>query len=450
MEGSSLQQLSGWGRFPREECHVFRPEKGRNPALILQSGLESNYIARGLGRSYGDAALNSGGGVFDLTRLNRMLAFDPGTRVLECEAGVSLAEILDVFVPRGYFLPVLPGTKFVTVAGAIANDIHGKNHHVDGTFSRFVRELRLLKADGEIVTCSPEEQSDAFWATVGGIGLTGIILSAKIALREIETAYFVVDYVQAHDIDEALDTMTESDDKYEYSVAWVDCLAKDSHLGRSILMRGNHARRSDLPGSVSEMLRIKPKLQKTIPVDFPAFALNPWSIKAFNTLFYKFHRTKEHRLIDYDSYFCPLDSIHNWNRMYGKRGFTQYQATIPFENRNGLVELLEALSNASSASFLAVLKRMGPVGKGLLSYPCEGYTLTLDIPMRHDPVAFLHGLDKKVLNHGGRLYCAKDAVAEPATYAAMYPRLGEFREIKACLDPDNVFSSSMSRRLAIV
>jgi len=444
----AVQQLSGWGRFPVEECHVFRPEKRRLIAPLLAARQEQNYIARGLGRSYGDASVNGGNGVIDYSRLNRMISFDAATGVLECEAGVSLAEILEAFVPRGFFLPVLPGTKFVTVGGAIANDIHGKNHHRDGTFSQFLDSFELLTAAGDVLTCSPESNPDVFWATAGGIGLTGLILTARIRLQRVESAYMAVDYFRAHNIDEALAAMVESDERYQYSVAWVDCLARGASLGRSVLMRGNHAVRSAVRGN--DPYRVKPKFRKTVPFDLPGIALNPLTIRAFNEFYYRMHPTAHGKVVDYDSYFCPLDSIDHWNRMYGKRGFGQYQVTFPVSATSGLTQLLERISGSSCASFLAVLKRLGPAGPGLLSYPTDGYTITFDIPMRRDLVPLLRELDKRVLEQGGRLYCAKDATALPETFAEMYPRLDEFRAIKARLDPDNVFSSSMTRRLGIV
>lgn len=444
------QKISGWGRFPVEECRVYRPEKGCEINVALETEREASIIARGLGRSYGDAAVNGGAGVLDLSRLNRMLSFEPETGLLECEAGVSLKEILDTFVPRGYFLPVLPGTKFVTVGGAIANDIHGKNHHKNGTFGQSVENLRLLTASGEVLTCSPADNAEAFWATVGGIGLTGVILSAKLRLNKIETAHVLVDYVRTINIEDTLDTLTSSDEDYTYSVAWVDCLARGRTLGRSVLMRGNHATRLQMPNLAVDPLHVKPKANKAIPVDFPSFVLNPLSIKAFNAMYYGMHKTVRDKLVDYDSYFCPLDAIAHWNRMYGKRGFGQYQVTFPNDQRDGLIALLERLSQSSRASFLAVLKRLGPGSPGLFSYPSEGYTITFDLPMRGDLVAFLRGMDKIVLDHGGRLYCAKDCCALPETFAVMYPRLDEFKLIKAKLDPNNRFSSSMARRLGIV
>jgi FAD/FMN-containing dehydrogenase len=444
----AVQHLSGWGRFPVEGCHVFRPEKRRLIGPILAERTEQNYIARGLGRSYGDAAVNGGAGVIDNSRLNRMISFDAEAGILECEAGVSLAEILDAFVPRGFFLSVLPGTKFVTVGGAIANDVHGKNHHRDGSFSRFVDGFELLTAGGEVIACSPVQNADVFWATSGGIGLTGIILTARIRLQRVDSAYMAVDYFRAHDIDDALAAMADSDERYQYSVGWVDCLARGRSMGRSVLMRANHAERSAVRGN--EPYRVKRTFPKTVPFDFPGIALNSLSIRAFNECYYRMHPTAHGKVFDYDTYFCPLDSIQHWNRMYGKRGFGQYQVTFPKSNSGGLRQLLERISRSSCASFLAVLKQLGPAGPGLLSYPSAGYTITFDIPMRRDLVSLLRDLDKQALEQGGRLYCAKDATTLPETFAAMYPRLDEFRAIKARLDPDNVFSSSMGRRLGIV
>ena len=479
MELFTVQKLSGWGQFPIEECRVYRPEKRRSIASILRARQETSYLARGLGRSYGDAGVNGGpggaapalrpvisgksperrgasprrpecGGVIDCSRLNRMLSFDARTGVLECEAGVSLAEILEAFVPRGFFLSVMPGTKFVTVGGAIANDVHGKNHHRDGTFGQFVEAFQLLTACGDVLTCSRETNRDVFWATLGGIGLTGIILTARIKLQPVESAYVVVDYLRARDIGEVLAAIGESDDQYKYSVAWVDCLARGKHLGRSILMRGNHATKDALPKAWADPFRVKPKRQMAIPFNFPEFALNPLAIHAFNVLYYAVHPSVSGRIVDYDAYFCPLDSIRDWNRMYGKRGFAQYQATFPLQNSAGLVELLEKISASSCASFLAVLKRLGPANPGLLSHPFEGYTITLDIPMRDDLIPLLRSMDKILLAHGGRLYCAKDVAALPETFAAMYPQLDAFRAIKKRLDPDNLFTSTMARRLGII
>ena len=447
---SATQALSGWGNWPVEPCHVYRPERRRDVAPLLGSDAECHYIARGLGRSYGDASIDPGGGVIDFVRLDRMLDFDEESGVLSCEAGVSLEDIIHTFLPRGWFLPVTPGTKFVTIGGAIANDVHGKNHHRDGTFSRFVPDLDLLVPSGEVLRCSPEANAEVFWATVGGVGLTGVILSARVRLKRVETAYLGVDYVRAANIDEALAALEESDQRREYSVAWVDCLARGAHLGRSVVMAGDHIGRAELSRAIKEPLAVRERRLPPVPFNFPAFALNPLSVNAFNTCYYACHPSAKGKVVDYDSFFYPLDAVGNWNRIYGKRGFTQYQATFPTGQAGALRHLLERLSESRRASFLAVLKRTGKAGPGLLSHPIEGYTLTLDMPVDKGLVAFLHELDAFLLHRGGRLYLAKDAAAKPETIAAMYPCLDAFRAVKARVDPQRRLSSRLARRLGLV
>jgi FAD/FMN-containing dehydrogenase len=450
-EGSVVADLSGWGRFPVESCRLFRPEKPSHLPSILDSPESASYIARGLGRSYGDAALNREGGVISFIRLNRFLAFDPGSGVLECEAGVSFEEILRYFLPRGYFLPVTPGTKFVTLGGAIASDIHGKNHHRVGTISRFVLDLRLLTPGGEILTCSREENPDVFRATLGGMGLTGLVLSARIRLQPVETAYVLVDYGKARNVDEALTRMEESDHRYEYSVAWIDCLAAGRSLGRSVLMRGNPALRSDVPARIPDPLAVRRSLRFSIPFDFPSWGLNRATVGAFNAAFYRKHSDETGRLVDFDTYFYPLDSIRDWNRMYGRRGFVQYQVVFPMStSRVGLIDLLEKFRSSERVSFLAVLKRFGDPDEGLLSFPLSGYTLTLDLPVQDGLFSFLREMDQVVIRHGGRLYLAKDAVTTAESFAAMYPHLEEFRKVRERLDPGSRLTSSLARRVGIV
>lgn len=417
---------------------------------LLEAGAPGPVLARGLGRSYGDTAVNREGAVVDMTRLNRMRSFDPETGVLDCEAGVGLGEILDVFAPRGWFLPVVPGTKFVTVGGAIANDVHGKNHHRDGSFGNFVESFELWTPAEGVLHCSPEENGDVFWATVGGIGLTGVILSARLRLRAVASAYVAVDYLPCANLDAALEAMDGNDDEYEYSVGWVDCLSRDENLGRTVLMRGNPAAPDRLPpGPAGRPHTIPRRMKFSVPVDFPQFMLNPYSIKAFNDLFYRFHDPVRGRVVDYDKYFFPLDRIHHWNRMYGRRGFVQYQATVPLEAKEGLRALLDRCSLSRRASFLAVLKKFGAAGRGLLSHPMPGYTLTLDLPNSSGLADFLREMDQMLLGCGGRLYLAKDAAAAPETIAAMYPRLGEFAEIRRRLDPAGRIDSDMARRLCL-
>ncbi|HNZ47748.1 MAG TPA: FAD-binding oxidoreductase [Candidatus Hydrogenedentes bacterium] len=457
MEGRSVLlntasiNLAGWGRYHPKKCSVFRPERTSELKNFLEESGDMSFIARGLGRSYGDTAVNSAGLALDMSRMNRMLYFDEEHGILECEGGVTLAEILDAFVSRGWFLPVTPGTKFVTVGGAIANDVHGKNHHVDGTFCQFVDSFDLWVPSKGVLTCSASENSDLFWATAGGVGLTGVILKVRLQLRAVETAYVKVDYRRCAHLDDVLEKMAATDQDYLYSVAWIDCLARRQQLGRSVLMQGAHARLRDLPVRLERNpFRLPKKAPLAVPVDFPGFVLNNWSIKAFNTLFYLLNRDKEQAIINYDKYFYPLDGIHDWNRMYGRRGFIQYQAAFPYEGRTGLVKMLELLSEKKRASFLAVLKCFGASNPGLLSYPMPGYTLALDIPCKKGIEDFTKELDRILLDHGGRLYLAKDAVTDAATFASMYPALERFRSLRRELDPQQLLSSDQAKRLHLV
>jgi len=446
------KKIAGWGNLPVQTCNLFRPEKRRDVNTTLREGNQPSYIPRGLGRSYGDSALNENAGVILNERLNRFIAFDPTSGTLECEAGVSFAEILDTFVPRGFFPAVTPGTKYVTVGGAIAADVHGKNHHYDGCISEFVDAFTLLTASGDVLTCSRGENAEVFWATIGGMGLTGIILDVKMRLRPIESAYVAVDYQKAANLDAALSAFSKGDENYRYSVAWIDCLASGESLGRSILMRGNTATAEQLPvDHRSDPLKFKAKRKKSIPINMPGFALNRLSVKAFNALYYGQHGD-EKRIVNYDEFFYPLDSINHWNRMYGKRGFVQYQCALPPEtSRDGLVLLLETISAAKLASFLAVLKTFGPENSGLLSFPRAGSTLALDLPNKGQKLTdLLDRLDKITLDHGGRVYLAKDARMSKESCQKMYPRLDQFKQLKAKLDPKNVFSSSQARRLGLV
>jgi decaprenylphospho-beta-D-ribofuranose 2-oxidase len=439
--------VSGWGHFPVETTHLYRPEKQSELEMLLLSGAEPSYISRGLGRSYGDASFNSAGGTILHTRLNRFLSFETQTALLECEAGVSFAEVLQYFGPRGYFAPVTPGTKFVTVGGAIAADIHGKNHHRDGTIANFVMDLRLLVPSGEVITCSPISNPDVFWATVGGMGLTGIILSARLRLRQIESSCVRVDYEKVSNLAELLSRMSESDANYQYSVAWIDCLASGGSLGRAILMRGNHATRAEVPSGTNGFLPRK----LNVPFHLPASTLNRFTVGAFNALYFSRHKEARNQLVTIEKFFYPLDSLDNWNRLYGKRGFVQYQFVLPEQaGLKALSSMLERVAASRRASFLAVLKRMGEANPGLLSFPMKGYTLALDIPFSREVPELLHELDDIVRDSGGRVYLAKDAVLRPEVFAGLYPKLDQFRAIKQKLDPRGRLSSSLARRLRIV
>lgn len=451
MSRTVTKQLAGWGNFPVEPCHVIRPEKVAQVADFIASASESSCISRGLGRSYGDAALNRDGGVILHERLDRMLAFDPTSHVLSAEAGVTFDRIIDVFLPRGYFLPVTPGTKFVTLGGAIAADVHGKNHHRDGSIANFVTDFDLLTADGAVARCSRTENAELFFATLGGMGLTGSILRASLRLLPVPSAYVAVDHQRAAHIDQALELFTAGDSNYQYSVAWIDCLAGGESLGRSVLMRGNHAQAAELPSVLaSHPLEADTPSPVNVPFYLPGFVLNSFTVKLFNGRFYR-KNVDGHFIVGFDEFFYPLDSMLNWNRLYGRRGFIQYQAVLPMQNaRRGLIELLETLSGSRQASFLAVLKTFGEESGGWLSFPRAGITLSLDLPHRPDLPQLASRLDQIVLNHGGRVYLAKDALLSRDMLPAMYPNLQKFRDLKRRIDPANRFNSSQARRLGIV
>ncbi len=451
--GAVVQRLAGYNNHPVQECRVFRPERRRDlPAILNASSELGGLIPRGLGRAYGDCALNQNGCVSSHVRMNRFVSFDESTGELEAEGGVSFAEIIECLLPRGFFLPVSPGTKFVTLGGAIANDVHGKNHHRDGSIANFITEITLLTGAGRLLTCSREHDPDAFHATLGGMGLTGMIVSARLRLRRVESAFFRVHTERARDLDDALDRFARTDRDHHYSVAWIDCLASGGALGRSVLMQGDHCPAADLPESLRDR-PLQPRLPRkhTVPLNFPSFALNPLSMRAFNSLYYARQRDRV-SIQPYDSFFYPLDAILHWNRLYGRRGYLQHQCVLPPERaRDGLVELLEALSKSGRASFLAVLKRFGPQSDGMLSFPREGVTLALDLPNRGSTTLdFVRGLHDVVLKHRGRIYAGKDSCLTAAPFAAMYPRLDEFRRVKQRLDPDGLLTSSLARRLEIV
>jgi FAD/FMN-containing dehydrogenase len=446
------QMLGGWGNHPVERCHVSRPDSIEQLRHLVTAGHLTDYIPRGLGRAYGDSAINGGRGVILQTRFNRFLAFDERTGVLECEAGVSIEEIIEHLLPRGWFVPVTPGTKHVTIGGAIAADIHGKNHHVDGSLGLHVEAIEMMLADGRVVRLFPEgDTSELFWATVGGMGLTGIILSAKVRLRRVETSFFAVQYKKAHDLEESLRLLAETNREYRYSVAWVDCLATGRSLGRSVLMLSNESTPEQLPPRLrKDPLRLASKLKATVPLQLPSFMLNEWSVRAFNTLFYG-AQSDQVRIANYDQFYYPLDRVLHWNRIYGNRGFVQYQVLFPPRTTlAGLIAILEMISKSRRASFLSVLKSSGAANQSPLSYLYEGHTLALDLPFSPDLHDLARELDRILLKYDGRLYLAKDALTTKENFAAMYPRLSEFQRIKSKVDPNQRFASSQAKRLGIV
>ncbi len=446
------QALTGWGNYHVHPARVYRPHAWREVIDVVARAGAGGITPRGLGRSYGDAALNDDGEVVLCTQLNRFLSFDPDTCVLECESGVSIGDLLEVFVPRGYFPPVTPGTKHVTIGGAIAADIHGKNHHRDGSFSFFVVDLHLLTATGEILTCSREEHPEVFWATVGGMGLTGVVLSARIRLLPITSAYLQVDTHRVGNLDEALARFAADDAHYAYSVAWVDCLARGAAAGRGVLMFANHADRSQLDAERRrEPLSRPARRRASVPFFLPGFALNALSARAFNARYYAGHPSKRGELCHYEPFFYPLDGIENWNRVYGRRGFIQYQAAFePHTGPAAIAALLALLRERGCASFLAVLKSLGQASGGLLSFARPGYTLSLDIPNPARLGEWVRALDALVVQHGGRVYLAKDACLNDDVFAAMYPSARQFKDVKQRIDPSERFTSSLARRIGLV
>ncbi|MEL6321032.1 MAG: FAD-binding oxidoreductase [Cyanobacteria bacterium J06626_14] len=444
--------MYGWGRYPIVEQALQRPEKSSAFRHAVQPPQGSSVLARGGGRSYGDAALAPEGTVVLTERLNRFLSFNEETGVLRCEAGVSMQEILDVFVPRGWFPAVTPGTKFVTMGGAVAFDVHGKNHVRDGAFSQHLISFMLTLASGETVECSREKNADLFWATIGGMGLTGFISEVEFTLCPIQTAYIHSHGFKATNLDDAIALFTQYESQYQYSAAWIDCLASGRSLGRSIITFGNHAELSDLTAEQqADPLVIQSKRPFKVPVDFPSGILNRYTMSTFNHLYYNRQRQRSvESIVDYDSFFYPLDVIWDWNRIYGKGGFVQHQCAIPVENsKEALTKILQFSSKKGWGSFLAVLKRLGPQ-EGWLSFPIDGYTLALDIPVQPGLWKYLDQLDQIVVEHGGRIYLAKDARVGADVFRQMYPSFPKWLDVKSKVDPLNQFSSSLSERLNIV
>ncbi len=442
------QELAGWGRYPVQRCESTRPER----YCDLRADAAS-VIARGQGRAYGDAALNEGGRVVLTERVNRFLAFDTANGRVIAEAGATLADLLQVCVPRGWFPLVTPGTKQVSLGGCVAADVHGKNHHHDGAFSAGVRELQLLLADGRLLRCSPQENSDAFWATVGGMGLTGTIGEVELQLTPIPSAYIHARHGAAADLEQAFRYLQDGEHDGRYTVAWIDLMSRGGALGRSVVMVGDHAEVERLSGRARrEPLQLKPRAVHTVPLDAPGWLLNPTTIRAFNELYYRVEGGRQAPfLCGYDKFFYPLDALGDWNRLYGKRGFLQYQCVVPTAGAfEALRRLLDTLAASGHPAFLGVLKRLGEASAGHLSFPLAGYTLAMDLPMSGAPLlALLDQLDAIVLAHGGRVYLAKDARLAPESMRAMYPRLPEWQGVKAQLDPEGRFSSSLARRLRL-
>lgn len=439
------KRVANWGNYPAMETEekAFAFSEQIQDTLLQSGGL----IARGNGRCYGDASLAAN--TISTLKYDKILSFDAAQGIFECQSGITLEQVLDVIVPKGWFLPVTPGTKFITVGGAVASDVHGKNHHADGAFSAHIFEMDVVMADGETLNCSPTLHADLFWATCGGMGLTGIITRVVFGLKRIETSYIKQKQVKAENLEELLQ-LFETYHHYTYSVAWIDCLKNGAHFGRSILMLGEHASLNDLPAAKKiQPLKVPKKKQFTFPFNLPSFVLNPFTVKAFNFLYYNKNLKKElNNIVSYEPFFYPLDAILQWNRGYGKKGFVQYQFVLPLQGKEGLIQILKKISDAGLGSFLAVLKVFGKQDD-LISFPMEGYTLALDFPVRHGLFNFLDSLDEIVLQYGGRIYLSKDARMKPGIFWKSYPRAKEFKSIVEKYNPGFRLDSVQARRLHI-
>jgi len=436
-----VETVAGWGRYPVGVGRVRRDER-----LALPTG-STPVLPRGLGRAYGDAAVPASADteVVATPRADRILEWDPDTGRLTAEAGLSVADVLRVFLPQGWFPPVTPGTKFVTIGGCVAADVHGKNHHRDGSFGRFVDRLRLRVADGSEVICGPEVERELFLATVGGMGLTGLIVEATVRLRPVEGPWMVVETEGMRDLDAMLEGLRTSAADWPYTMGWIDGLARGRHLGRGILMRGRHARAAEAGAG-----RAAARRAPSIPVDAPAWLLNPAFMRIFNWLYHAGHgAARRRRIVSFEKFFYPLDAVGDWNRLYGRRGFVQYQCVIPrAAGPAAVAHVLERLATAGAASFLAVIKDCGPAGDAYLSFPLEGTTLALDLPYRGDATgALVHALDALVLEAGGRVYLAKDALTRAEDFARMMPRLHEWKAVRDRWDPAHRFRSALSVRI---
>lgn len=442
---SDKAQITGWGRYPRVDGKQLYYRNEVELATLLEQ--HPTAIARGNGRAYGDSALAPV--MLCSKHFNRVRAFNPDSGIITVESGLLLSDLLAAFVPQGWFVPVSPGTQFVSIGGMLASDVHGKNHHQDGSFGQHISAFTIMLADQTIKTCSPSQDPDLFHATIGGMGLTGVVLTVSFKLIKIQSSWIRQETLRCDSLDAVMDQFEQSD-HWKYTVAWIDCLSSGQQLGRSVLFRGDHAALGDLDASKKPApLHLTPKRKLNVPFTLPSGVLNRLSVKAFNELYFRRAPIQAEALIDYQSFFYPLDAINNWNRIYGPKGFVQYQCVIPKDkSRDALQQLLGAISSAGEGSFLAVLKLFGPQ-EGLLSFPSEGYTLALDFPAKPSVFALLDKLDEITVAHGGRLYLTKDARMSPHTFEHSQANLAEWQAIAQQADPEQRWQSQQSTRLAI-
>jgi len=437
-----MKNYQSWGRYPKIDSnkqdvyHVY-PDSFSFPESNEETTDAPLFLAYAQGRSYGDVCLNEDGILLDTEHLDHFIQYDKENGILRCEAGVTFDNILQLIIPHNWFLPVTPGTKYISIGGAIANDVHGKNHHKAGTFGRYVLKFELLRSNGERLICSPTENTELFNATIGGLGLTGLINWVEISLKKIPGNRIEQETFRFNNLTEFYKLSDESDKDWEYTVAWIDCLAKGEELGRGLFIRGNHC---------ESKKKVKFKTAKlSVPFNAPGFLLNKYTVNAFNNLYYK-RPLKQYSKVDFDPFFYPLDSIAHWNKLYGKKGFMQYQCVIPTEQRElAMNEMLSIISASGQASFLSVLKEFGDLkSPGLLSFPRKGTTLALDFPNRgQKTLDLLNKLDVITAKYNGAVYPAKDARMSPESFAQYYPK---WKEFESFIDPH--FSSNFKRRIS--
>ncbi|MFC9789467.1 FAD-binding protein [Rhodococcus sp. NPDC127528] len=447
------RSLSGWGRRAATPADVLAtPDLDVIARAVRQAG-PRGVIARGLGRSYGDPAQNAGGLVVDMTALNRIHHIDPESGVVDLDAGVSLDTLMRAVLPHGLWVPVLPGTRQVTIGGAIGADIHGKNHHSHGSFGNHVEALDLLTADGAIRTLTPSgDDRDLFWATIGGMGLTGIVVRARVRMKHTETAYFIADHDRTANLDETMDLLTGgSDEGYDYSMSVPDTISTGPKLGRAGFTRGSLATLDQLPPKLRrDPLRFNAPQLFTVPDIFPSGMVNRVTTRIAAEAAYRMYPKHGRGTIqNLTQFYHPLDLLGEWNRGYGPGGFLQYQFSVPFGAERQLADIIRLIAESGHRSFLNVFKRMGDGNPAPLSWPEPGYMLSLDFPIRDGLGRFCDELDERVLDLGGRLYFAKDSRSTPERIARMYPRLDEWRAVRDRIDPQGVFASDQSRRLRL-
>jgi decaprenylphospho-beta-D-ribofuranose 2-oxidase len=440
--------LTGWGRTAPSRALVVEADADDVPAIV-QAATTRGVLVRGLGRSYGDAAQNAGGTVVRLRSAADTIRLDAAAGRVTAGAGTSFDELMRFLVPQGWFVPVTPGTRYVTLGGAIASDVHGKNHHVDGSFGNHVTSMRMVLADGSLRCLTPASDPELWWATVGGMGLTGAIVEAEFTAAPIATSRCLVDTTRAGDLDELLAVMEATDHTHRYSVAWIDLLASGARLGRAVVTAGDHAPLDAV--DAGDPLAFAPRTLASVPPGVPN-VLNHTFVRAFNeTWFRKAPRRRTGEVQSIGRFFHPLDGVDRWNRLYGRGGFLQYQLVVPFGEERALRTVIERVAGSGHASFLAVLKRFGPGNSAPLSFPTPGWTLTLDVPAAAAGLGeLLHGLDDLVLDAGGRHYFAKDAHTTPEAVRRGYPRLAEWQAVRDRVDPDGRWVSDLARRLELV